>query len=87
MGAMTAINFAYRSSSSRMASEIIKWAFYWTGETLLVTKPASQLLFGYQDPFLKKLRELIFFRNLFPSDMIGLYYGVSLILDHLELNN
>lgn len=81
MGAMTVINLAYRSAWSRVASEAINWAFYWAGETLLVTQPASQMLFGYQDPFLKKLRELSFFRDLVPSDMIGLYYGVSLILD------
>ena len=77
MGAMTVLNYANHEEFNALIMEMINLAFYWAGETLLVTQPASELLFGYEDPFLRKLRAYPFFRDLIPSAVIGLYYGVS----------
>ena len=47
------------------------------GETLLTTQTARDLLFGYEDKFLKVLSTLD--KKLVPSDVVGLFIGVCSI--------
>jgi len=49
------------------------------GETLLTTQTVRDLLFGYEDKFLKEVIriEKIFGLNLVPSDIVGLFIGVN----------
>ena len=48
------------------------------GETLLTTQRARDLLFGYEDKFLKEVIRIsnIFGIHLVPSDVVGLFIGV-----------
>jgi hypothetical protein len=47
-----------------------------TGETLVITKPAKDLLFGYKDNFLSLIKEVPILKNFVPSEYVGLFYGV-----------
>jgi scavenger receptor class B, member 1 len=57
---------------------LINQALKSTSETMTVTLPANQLLFGYKDNFLAFLKPLVdvIDPKLIPTDMIGLYFGV-----------
>ena len=53
------------------------------GETLLTTQTVGDMLFGYEDKFLKEVIKLAkeFRLNItIPSDVVGLFIGVILIL-------
>jgi len=50
-------------------------------ETLLVTKPVEQLLFGYEDTILKDAKEIPILGDFVPSDQVGLFIGKNNTLD------
>ena len=60
---------------------LVNAALTGTGETLLVTKPASEILFGYKDNFLSFLKTLD--KNLVPTEYVGLFYGKNDTVDGL----
>ena len=74
MAVMTVLNlFRY---ANRIESETVNIALKLFGETLLIKQPASDLLFGYEDPFLKILHTID--KSILPSDKIGLYFNVNI---------
>jgi hypothetical protein len=56
---------------------IVNEALKVVGETLIMTKTAGQLLFGYNDTFLEVV--IKFDKNLVPSATISLFYNVNTI--------
>lgn len=49
--------------------EAVNLALWLTGETLLITKSVNEILFGYEDALLHRLKPL----GLVPSDIVGLF--------------
>jgi len=62
--------------STGIVHSLINLALQATGETLLVTQPAKNLLFGYKDNFLAFLKTLD--KKLVPTEYVGLFYGVCI---------
>ena len=77
MAPITVINQARYTNSA--IHEIVNLALNIIGETLLTTQTARDLLFGYEDKFLKEVIRLskIFGINIVPSDIVGLFIGVN----------
>jgi hypothetical protein len=53
---------------------VIDQALKLSGETLITTQPAKDLLFGYKDKFLTALKTID--KKLVPTEYVGLFYGV-----------
>jgi scavenger receptor class B protein 1 len=62
-----------------LAHDLLNMAFGLTNETLLVTKTANELLFGYQDNLLVALKKLVdpVFKGLIKTDRVGFYMDVG----------
>jgi hypothetical protein len=59
-----------------LVQSVVSGVFQALNETLLVTKPVSELLFGYKDNLLSFLKKFnIIDGNLIPSEYVGLFYG------------
>jgi len=71
IAAMTLLNFIQHSP--QIAHSAINEIFKLTGETLLVTKSAEEILWGYQDNFLAEVKKLL--PSLVPSDQVGFFIG------------
>lgn len=73
LATMTSIN--YVKYKSRIEQTAINYLFRLTGEGLLITKPAGELLFGYEDPLLDLMLKIN--KNALPSAKISLYLNVK----------
>ncbi len=59
-----------------LVQSLVSGAFKALNETLLVTKPVNELLFGYKDNLLTFLKKFnVIDGNLIPSEYVGLFYG------------
>lgn len=61
--------------ASSLVHDLVNVALSATGDnTILIKKSVQDILFGYEDNFLKEIKK--FFPKLMPSDIVGLFTGV-----------
>jgi hypothetical protein len=76
MGPITVLN-QVRNIKNKYVHSIVDLALQLTyDDQLLVTKTVNEILFGYEDPFLKEIHK--YFPHLVPTDLVGLFAGVSI---------
>lgn len=62
---------------NKLVHDAVNFALSITGDnSLLITKSVRDILFGYEDPFLKELKKIA--PTLVPSETVGLFIGVSI---------
>lgn len=91
MAAITIIDQLKNLPVNTIVHDIIDFvlnpAFSLTGETLLITKTIREIMFGYEDVFLKTvkdgLKRLNLNSSIIPTDIIGLFIGKNNSIDGL----